>query len=129
MRTYVDGHKTYLTRMTTVCKTCESYAFILVRREILSTQNSPYENVSKRMPAYLDRMQNLYINYNDLDVFEKFAIRRVIRRKIRSCYRPIKIMWIQFGLDWLYTCVCIGSYALRHLSIRDKKSVKTLCSA
>ena len=90
MWTYVDGHKTYLTRMTTVCKTCESYAFI--RREILNTQNSscgfalwdvvkPYASV---FGAYTKLV------YNDLDVFEKLLIRRIIRRKIRSCDRPIK---------------------------------------
>ena len=89
MRTYVDGHKAYLTRMTTVCKTCESYAFI--RRKILSTQDlSCGFAVRERVKAYAS-VFGAYTKlvYNDLDVFEKVPIRRVIRRKIRSCDRPI----------------------------------------
>ena len=91
MRTFVDGHKTYLTRMTTVCKTCESYAFI--RREILSTQNPSCDfAVWERVKAYAS-IFGAYTKlvYNDLDVFEKVPIRRVIRRKIHSCDRPITL--------------------------------------
>ena len=89
MWTYVDGHKTYLTRMTTVCQTCESYAFI--RREILSTQNSSCGfavwDVVKAYASVFGAYTKLA--YNDPDVFEKLLIRRIIRRKIRSCDRPI----------------------------------------
>ena len=89
MWTYIDGHKTYLTRVTAVCKTCELYAFI--RREILSSQNSSCGfavlDVVKAYASVFGAYTKLV--YNDLDVFEKLFIRRIIRRKIRSCDRPI----------------------------------------
>ena len=60
MWTYVDDHKTYLTRMTAVCKTCGLCAFI--RRELLSSQ-TPL--AVSRMWAYLERTE---LVYNDLEV-------------------------------------------------------------
>ena len=81
--------KTYLTRMSAVCKTCESYA--LIRREILSTQNSSCDFTVWDVVKTYARVFGAYTKlvYNDLDVFEKLLIRRIIRRKIRSRDRPI----------------------------------------
>ena len=90
MWTYIDGHKTYLTRVTAVCKTCEPYAFI--RREILSSRHYSWSfavlDVVKAYASVFGAYTKLV--YNDLDVFEKLFIRRIIRRKIRSCDRPIR---------------------------------------
>ena len=60
-----------------ICKTCESYAFI--RREILSTQHFPCGSPSepvKAFPGVFGEYTKLV--YNDLDVFEKLPILRVI---------------------------------------------------
>ena len=69
--------------MTATCKTCESYAFI--RREIciaLKTPHAalPYENMSKCMRLYLERIQNLYKNILTY-VFEKMPTCQVTHKK------------------------------------------------
>ena len=73
--------------MTAVCKMSESYAFIRMLSFKTPLAASTYQNVSKRMCAYLERIQNLYITI--LRCFQKCPCVDLYVEKKCSCDRPI----------------------------------------
>ena len=86
MRTCVDDYKTYLippyakrvSHTLSYVGNFEHSKHLLRLRRIKT-----YQSVCDVFGAYTKLV------YNEVDVFEKMPIRRVIRRKIRSCDRPI----------------------------------------